>query len=51
MADRHKHWFGLVKKSILVGTDNVPTTKSHTLISSSSADFEIRATTSTDDVW
>jgi hypothetical protein len=51
VADRHKYWFGVVKMSVLVGTDPTPITRSSSILSNSSLDFEIRETNSTDGVW
>lgn len=51
VADRHKYWFGVVKMSNLVGTDPTPITRSSSILSNSSLDFEIRETDSSSGVW
>jgi len=51
VQDRHKYWFGTVKMSTIVGTDNPPNTQSSSIISNSYTSFDIKATNSTDGVW
>jgi hypothetical protein len=51
VQDRHKYWFGTVKMSTIVGTDNPANTQYYNIISNGSTNFDIRATSSTDGVW
>jgi hypothetical protein len=51
IQDRHRYWFGVVKMSIRLGTDNASNTQSASIRADSNTNFDIRETTSTDGVW
>ena len=51
VPDRHRYWFGVVKMSTIVGTDNPANTQSASLRSDSNTNFDIRGTSSTQGVW
>ena len=51
IQDRHKYWFGTVKMSTIVGTDNPANTQYYNIISNSMTNFDIRGTSSTQGVW
>jgi hypothetical protein len=51
VQDRHKYWFGTVKMSTIVGTDNPANTQYYNIISNGSTNFDIRGTSSTQGVW
>ena len=50
VQDRHKYWFGTVKMSIIVGTDNTANTQWF-LLRGDNNNFDIRGTSSTSGVW
>ncbi len=50
VQDRHKYWFGVVKMSTIVGTDNPANTQWY-LLRGDNGTFDIRGTSSTQGVW